>query len=144
MSMDHESTGAEIMISEGLSNLDTASFFRKDVYFMCLILFSCVWRIMSALVQSLNHIWLCDPIDRSMPGLPDLHHLLEFAQIHVHWVCDVIQPSHPPLPASSPAPNLCWHQGLFQESSLRIRWSKHWSFSFSISLSNEYSGLMSV
>ena len=56
---------------------------------------------------------LCDPMDCSMPGFPVLHHLLEFAQTHIHWVDDAIQPSHPLLP-SSPAHNLCQHQGLFQ------------------------------
>ena len=44
---------------------------------------------------------LCDPLDCSLPGFPVLHHLLEFAQTHVHWVGDVIQPSHP---LSSPSP----------------------------------------
>ena len=136
------SQGLREMISEGLFNLDTTCFFRKDVYFMCLILFSYVWRIVSAVVQLLNRVWLCDPMDCSMPGFPDLHHLLEFAQIHVHSVSDAIQPSRRPLPASS-APGLSQHQGLFQESALRITWSKYWSFSFSISLSNERSGLIS-
>ena len=42
---------------------------------------------------------LCSPMDRSMPGFPVLHYLLELAQVHVHWVSDSIQPSHPlPLP----------------------------------------------
>ena len=47
------------------------------------------------------YLTLCDPMDCSTPGLPILHHLLEFAQIHVHRVGDAIQPSHP-LPLSSP------------------------------------------
>ena len=55
---------------------------------------------------------------------------------------DAIQPSHPLSPSSPPALNLSQHQGLFQWS-LCIRWSKYWSFSFSISPSNEYSGLIS-
>ena len=55
---------------------------------------------------------LCEPMDCSMPGFPVLHHLPEFAQIHVHWVSDAIQPS---LSPSSPlALNLSQHQGLFQ------------------------------
>ena len=57
---------------------------------------------------------LCDPMDCSMPGLPVLHHLLEFTQAHVHWVGVVIQPSQPLLPPSPPAFNLSQHQGLFQ------------------------------
>ena len=56
---------------------------------------------------------------------------------------DAIQPSHPLLAPSPPALNLFQHQGLFQWVSLRIRWTKYWSFSFSISPSNEYSGLIS-
>ena len=57
---------------------------------------------------------LCDPVDCSMPGFSVLHHLLEFAQTHVHWVSDVIQSSHPLSPPSPPALNLSQHQGLFQ------------------------------
>ena len=57
---------------------------------------------------------LCDPMDCSMPGIPVLHCLLEFAQTHVHWVNDTNQPSHPLLPASLPALQLFQHQGLFQ------------------------------
>ena len=86
---------------------------------------------------------LCDPMDCSMPGFPVLHHLLELAQTHVHWVSDTIQPS---CPLSYPSPldfNLSQHQGLVWESALRIMWPKDWSFSFSISPSNEYSWLIS-
>ena len=74
----------------------------------------------------------------SMPGVSVLHHLCEFAQTHVHWVCDAIQPSHLLSSPSPPAFCLSQHQGLSQ-----WKWPKHWSFSFSISPSNEYSGLIS-
>ena len=57
---------------------------------------------------------LCDPMDCSMPGFPVHHHLVEFAQTHVHWIGDAIQPSHPLLFPSPPAFNLSQHQGLFQ------------------------------
>ena len=57
---------------------------------------------------------LCDPMDCSTPGLPVLHHLLEFAQTHVRWVGDAIQPSHLLSSPSPPAYNLSQHQGLFQ------------------------------
>ena len=57
---------------------------------------------------------LCDPTDCSEPGLPVLHCLLGFAQIHLRWVSDAIQPSHPLSPSSPPALNLSQHQGLFQ------------------------------
>ena len=58
-------------------------------------------------------------------------------------VSDAIQPSHPLSSSSPPAFNLSQHQGLFQSVSSLIRWAKYWSFSFSISPSNEYSGLIS-
>ena len=86
---------------------------------------------------------LCIPVDCSTPGFPVIHCLLEFAQTHVHWVGDAIQPSHPLSSPSPPAFNLSQHQGLFHESVICIRWPKYWSFSLSISLSNEYSGLIS-
>ena len=56
---------------------------------------------------------------------------------------DAMQPSHPLLSPSPPAYNLSQHEGLSNESALHIRWSKYWSFSFSISASNQYSGLIS-
>ena len=79
-----------------------------------------------------------DPINCSTPGFPVLHHLPEFIQIHVHWVSDSLQPSHPFHP-------LLLHSIFIRvyssESVLCIRWPKYWSFS--ISSSNEYSGLIS-
>ena len=78
---------------------------------------------------------LCDPMDCNTPGFPVLHHLLEFAQTHVHWVSDAIQPSRP-LSHSSPAFSLS--QGFFQwVTSLlasQLWWPKTWSFSFSFSI----------
>ena len=85
---------------------------------------------------------LCDPVDCSMLGFPVHHHLPELAQIHVHQVGDAIKLSHSLL-SPPPAFNLSQHLGLFQKSVLRIRWLKYWSFSFSVSPSNEYSGLIS-
>ena len=58
---------------------------------------------------------LCDPMNRSMPGLPVHHQLPEFTQTHVHRVSDAIQPSHPLSSPSSPAPNPSQHQSLFQD-----------------------------
>ena len=80
---------------------------------------------------------LCDPTNRSTPGLPVHHQLPEFTQTHVHRVSDAIHPSHPLSAPSPPAPNPSQHQGL------RTRWPKYWSFSFSISPSNEHPGLIS-
>ena len=82
-------------------------------------------------------------MDCSTPGLPVHHQLPEFTQTHVHRVSDAIQPSHP---LSSPSPlalNLPSIRVFSDESVLCIRWPKYWSFSFNISPSNEYSGLIS-
>ena len=62
-------------------------------------------------VQSLS-LTLYKPINRSTPGFPVLHYLLESAQTHVHWVSDAIQPSHSLSPPSSLALNFPQHQGL--------------------------------
>ena len=85
-------------------------------------------------------------MNHSTPGLPVHHQLPEFTQAHVHRVGDAIQPS---CPLSSPLPpdfNLYQLQGLFQEeeSALHTLRPKHWSFSFSFSPFNEYSGLISL
>ena len=82
---------------------------------------------------------LCDTMDCSTPGLPVHHQLPEFTQTHVHWVGDAIQLSHPLPSPSSPTFNLSRQVG----NALCIRWPKYWSFSFSISPSKEYSGLIS-
>ena len=81
-------------------------------------------------------------MNRSVPGLPVHHQLPESTQTHVHWVSDAIQPSHPLSSPSPPAPNPSQHQGLFNESSLHIRWSKYCGFSFNISPSDEHPRLI--
>ena len=96
-------------------------------------------------VQSLSHVRLfATPMDCTTPGFPAYHRLLELTQTHAHGVGDAIQPSHPLL-SLSPAFCLSQHQVrvFSNESILLIRWPKCWSFSFSISSSNEYSGLIS-
>ena len=82
------------------------------------------------------------PMKHSTPGLPVHHQLLEFTQTHVHWVGDSIQPSHP-LSFPSPSAFLSQHQGLFKWISSLHQVAKILEFSFSISPSNEYSGLIS-
>ena len=60
---------------------------------------------------------LCDPMNRSTPGLPVHHQLPEFTQTHVHWVSDAIQPSHPLSSPSLPTPNPFQHQSFFKSVS---------------------------
>ena len=85
---------------------------------------------------------LCNPTNCSTPDLPVHHQLLEFTQTHIHRVSDAIQPSHlvpfsscPPIPPSI--------RVFSNESTLRMRWPKDWSFSFSIIPSKEHPGLIS-
>ena len=82
---------------------------------------------------------LCDPIYCSTTGFRIHHQLSELTQTHVHRAGDAIQPSHP---LSSPSPPASIRV-FSNESVFRISWPKYWSFSFSISPSNEYSGLIS-
>ena len=85
---------------------------------------------------------LCDPIDCSTRGLPVHHQLPELTQTYIHWV----MPSNhlilcrPLLLMPSIFPSI---RVFSNELALRIRWPEDWSFSFSISPSNEYSGLIS-
>ena len=81
-------------------------------------------------------------MDCSTPGFPVHHQLPELAQTHVHWVGNAIQLSRPlsSLLISSIFPSI---RVFSKESVFHIRWPKYWSFSFSISPSNEYSGLIS-
>ena len=81
---------------------------------------------------------LCDPMNRSMAGLPIHYQLPEFTQTHVHWVGDAICGPLlllPPIPPST--------RVFASESTLHMKWPKYWSFSFSISPSNEHPGLIS-
>ena len=78
--------------------------------------------------------------DCSTPDFPVPHHLPDFAQDHDHYIGDAIQSSHPLLLLPS---IFCSITVFSNESALRIRWPRYWSFSFSISPSNEHSGLIS-
>ena len=86
---------------------------------------------------------LCDPMDRSTPGLPVHHQLPESTQTHVHWVGDAIQPfilCRPLLLLPSVFPSI---RVFSNESAPRIRWPKYWSFSFNVNPTNEHPGLIS-
>ena len=82
-------------------------------------------------------------MDCSMPGFSVLHCLPEVAQTHGHWFGDAIQPFHPLLLPSPPALNPSQCQSCFQWVSSSHQVAKYWSFSFNISPSNKYSGLIS-
>jgi len=92
---------------------------------------------------------LCDPVNHSTPGLPVHHQLPEFTQTHVHRVGDAIQPVMPsshlilchPLLLLPPIPPSI--RVFSNESTLRMKWPKYWSFSFSIIPSKEIPGLIS-
>ena len=86
---------------------------------------------------------LYNPMNRSTPGLPVHHQLLEFTQTPVHRVGDAIQPSHPLSSPSPPAPIPPSIRVFSKESTLPMRWPNNGSFSFTISPSNEHPGLIS-
>ena len=86
---------------------------------------------------------LCDPMNRSTPGVPVHHQLTEFTQTQVHRVSNAIQPSHPLLSPSPLAPIPPSIRVFSNESTLRMRWPKYQSFSFSIIPSKEIPGLIS-
>ena len=112
----------------------------------CLQLLPVACAVFKPLVQFNSVTQLCltlsDTMDCSMPGLPVHHQLLEFTQTHVRLVGNAIQPSYPLSSPSPPAFNPSIRV-FSNKSVLPIRWPKYWSFSFSISPSNEYSGLIS-
>ena len=85
----------------------------------------------------------CDPMHCSTPGFPVHHQLPEPIQTHVHRIGDAIRPSHPLLSPSPHTFSLSQHQVVFQRVSSSHQMTKYWSFSFSISPCNEYSGLIS-
>ena len=104
--------------------------------------FSHIFRSLSLSSVAQSCPTLCNPMDCSKPGFPVHRQLTEIAQTHVHWAGDPIQPSHPVSSLSPPVLNLPSISVFSNESVLRVRWPKYWSFSFNISPSNEYSGLI--
>ena len=128
-----------MQVRQAQSNLIICTLGLKLVIGLVRVTFHSIWS--SSVTQS---CWtLCNLMVCRMPALPLHHQLPELAQTHVHRVSDVIQISHP-LPSllllSSIFSNI---RIFFSESVLSIRWPKYWNFSFIISLSNDYSGLIS-
>ena len=89
-----------------------------------------------------SYLTLCNPVDNSKPCFPVPHYLPEFGQTHVHWVGDAIKTSHPLLLSSSACifPSI---RVFSNESTVPIKWPRYWTCTFSISPSNEQSGLIS-
>ena len=109
----------------------------KEVFVTCILIITSV--------QSLSCVWFfVTQWNAAHPGFPVHHQLPGLAQTQVHQVSDAIQPSlilyHPLVFLSSMLPSI---RVFSNEAVLRIMWPKCWSFSFSISPSNEYSGLIS-
>ena len=107
-------------------------------------------HIIVVVVQLLNRVPLCGPMDFSTSDFPVLHYLPEFAQTHVHGADDAIQPSHSLSPPSPFALSLSQLQGLCQRVNSSHQMAKvlelqlqHQSFCLNISCYNEYSGLIS-
>ena len=130
------------------------NFYNFESSLVVLVLFSSFHALhYFSSVQLLSHVWLCDPMDCSTLSFPVHYQLPEFTQTQVHWVSDAIQPSHP---LSSPSNHLILCHPLLlppsifpslrvssNESTLCMRWPKYWSFSFSLTPSNEHPGLVS-
>ena len=111
----------------------------------CFVVYSACFLTPSVQFSSITQscLTLYDPMGYSMPGFPVHHQLPEFTQTQVHRFGDAIQPPHrlsSPFPPPSIFPSI---RVFSSESLLHISWPKYWSFSFSISPSNEYSGLIS-
>ena len=115
---------------------------------IALTIWTFVGKVMSLLFNMLSSVQfslvtqsrptLCNPMNRSTPGLPVHYQLPVFTQTHIHRVGDAIQPSHPVVPFSSCPQSFPASGSLQIESALRIRWPKYWSFSFNISPSKEH------
>ena len=117
----------KFMTEVGNSGVITKTIYRRDK--QPSYLNQLVWHSQTHLFISFSYHWLIpyqfssvakscptlyNPMDRSTPGLPVYHQLLEFTQTHLHWISDAIQPSHPLSLPFPPTFNLSQHQGLFQ------------------------------
>ena len=124
------------MLASWAMNLGNTHFTVNIQECICCSALQANWDQFSS-VHSLSRVWLCNPMNRSTPGLPVHHQLPEFTQIHVHWVGDATQPSHPLSSPNPPALNLSQHQSLFKWVSSSHQVAKYWSFSFNIRVSRK-------
>ena len=121
-------------------NLFFLNIFMQPILCVCLVAYITYIHQIRSVAQSCPT--LCDPINHSTPGLPVHHQLPEFTQTHA---IESVKPSshlilcHPLLLLPSIFPSI----RVFSNESVHISWPKYWSFKFSISPSNEYSGLIS-
>ena len=124
----------------------TFHLFIMWIKWTCIILFLCVYLSIQMSIcwfcsVAKPYLTLCDPMNCSTPGFPVLHYSPEFTQTPVHWVDDAIKPSHPLSPLLL-LPSIFPSIRVFSTlSALCLRCSKYWSFS--ISPSNKYPGLIS-
>ena len=114
----------------------------------CISAFKNIWGCHRGFIYQFRSVTqpcptLCNPMDCSMLGFPVCHQFPELAQTHVHRVSDAIQPSHLYSLLLLLPSIFCSNRVFSNESVLPIRWPKYWSFSFNISSSSEYSGLIS-
>ena len=142
--LEFGSPGSAVSNGKRVNNTDKNSAFMEHVFWLG-------GKIIGHIGQDKSHYCcsvaeLCqtlwDPMNCSTPGFSVLHHLLELAQTHVHWVSDAVQASHPLLPPSF-ALSLSRYQGLLQWVSSSHQGPNYFIFNYSISPSNEYSGLIS-
>ena len=111
------------------------------IFTIILTIFTLEMNLFSSVTQLCQTLW--DTMNHSTPGLMSITISMEFTQTNVHRVSDAIQPSHPLLSPFPPALNPSHIRVFPNESTLRMRWPKYWSFSFSISPSNEHPGPIS-
>ena len=123
--------------------LDTTELLTVSLYLFLVKLFFCHHLPFCCYSVAQSCLTICDPMDCSTQGFPALYSLLGFAQTHVHWINSAIQPSHPLLPPPPLALISIFSsiRVFSSELALHIRWPKYWSFD--ISPSNGYSGLIS-
>ena len=135
----------------GFSSIYDSAIFLFFIWAWCCSLLASLNQVLKSFT-SLEHQFssvsqscptLCNPKNPNTPDLPVHHQLPEFTQTHIHQVGDAIQPSHPLSSPSPPAPIPPSIRVFSNESTLRMRWPKYWSFSFSIIPFKEQPGLIS-